>query len=384
MSTTAIDASGVTPRGVEVDRTLVAVRVLDPRAAWTRMKVRALRTLRTVRARAAARQAAIAQFVKPYWEKIPSGLPGLALLASMAHTPVYCWVMRRAEQVTSFTGRTIKTGLVWTGRALRWAGRTAARALGWLWPAAGDRMSTFVEDTSVRTTYAFDKACISVANGHRDFYAAATSDAATTTMRKLATPLAVGVGINLVSQGLLAALVSSIPVVGLPLASVLTTGRGMGIAAGAIAALSLFDGYTAVRKAKATPPLAAAGVPAEGPVAPAPAGATTATPETEETAPIAAATIEAVEGEHKAEVTTREVIVDGEVVTIEVTGPVSDEEAQALAIEHIHRQHAEEEAQLRTLEAEMKPGAKKAAAKQHGPQPKGRGKQSQPRPAGRR
>jgi len=356
MSTT-FDASGVE----ELDATLVAVKVLSPRAVWTRTKIRVLQAIRRVRGLAAERQAAIAQFVKPYWERIPSGLPGFAMLAAMAHKPSYRWVMRRVETVTSFTGAMVKTGLSLLGRGTRWLGRASAKAVGWVWPSAGERLGHMVENASIRTTLAFHQFCATVSRGHKDFYTAATNDAATSTMTKLALPLALGVGVNLASQGLLAALVSSIPVVGLPLAAMLGTARGMSIAAGIIASISLYDGYGQLRSEKSAP------------AAPAQPAAAPADPATGESAATEAKPVQ----ETEKVITTREVEIDGETKLV-VEGTTDPEEVDMAREQHAAQVEADEAAHLKELEAEVAhPAGKRSTAQAHGPQPRGRRGQAQ-------
>ena len=335
-----IDASaGV--RGQEADATLVAVRLLDPRTAWTRMKVRALDALRSIRTRAARRSAAIAQYVKAGWDR-----------------PTYRWVMRRAQTVTSLAGHAMKATLTWTGRGLRWLGRTTADVVGWFWPAAGDKLHGFLDNVEVRTVMTFEKVCQSVADVHYDFYEAATSEAATTKIRQLATPLAVVAGANLVSQGALMGIIATIPFIGLPLAAALGTGTGMATAAGAIFGIGLYDGISWLRADRADDQV---------------------TTEVKE----------AVEkpGE-QVEVETREVMVDDEKVVVEIVGAseLSTEEVQAIAAEHLAKQQADEEARVRELEAEVLTGKKKSEAKRHGPQPKGHGKKraQKPMPSGSR
>ena len=335
--TTTVDASGV----MDTDATLVAVRVLSPKALWTRMKIRALRALRAVRLQAAQRQAAIAQFVKPYWERVPSGLTGFAALATLSHPPAYRWVMRRVQTVTSFSGRVLRTGLGWLGKAGFKVGMAGAQVLTWMWPSAGNRAADFVLRQSERIGNRYEKICNAVATRHSEFYTAATSPAAMNTLRKMTLPLAIGVGANLATQGLVAATVASVPVIGPALALALSTTRGMMIAGGTITAIALYDGYGQLRKEKAA-------APAQAPQA----GATAS---------------EVVEGQvvppmgsdevltlNEQVVETRTVKVGDEQVVIEVAGAaeLSEEEAMRIAQEHVAKQEADEEAELRTLEAE--------------------------------
>lgn len=367
--TTTIDASGVE---VLDDVNLVAVRVLSPRAAWNRMKIRTLQAMRNIRKQAAARQAAIAQFVKPYWERIPSGLLGFTLLATMAHTPAYRWVMHRVRGITGLAGRVIRTGLTWGGRATRWLGRSVAGMLGFFWPSGGQRMTAWVNRSSISTSQSFNTFCSEMSRGHQDFYRAATTVAATRTMTKFAFPFALGVGVNMVSQGLLAALVSGIPFIGLPLAAAISTTRGMSIVAATIGGFALADGYGELRKMQADEALITpvAGMhKAEEPVdvTPSPADA-----------PVAA--------EGPVATTKSDVLADGTPVVV-VEGAETDEEAQQLALAHEAQAEADSEQQLRDLEAEVAPqtaAQKRAAAKAHGPQPAGKRGPGRPRGSGKK